>query len=313
MPSRFTGVFGSYDLFAKAVPGAAFLMGIISLLPKHDGPLGSVDSTLLLTALIIIFLILGFILGQALHSFAVTVERTAYRSAKLIYHNFEFFRPGFWRGTSLENVERSREDLSSIENRITNSRYFQYVHGTMGAMYLPVLLVCYQLLVPHRILFRRQLRNEFINSQSPPLLCKEFATELSKYLDSHAHHEVDYDDIYTIVMSQQEFLQAGRARQFQAIFSFCRSTWTTLLFFVTAYIGIIVIDGSTAPSILNHQPLISYVTSTSTDLLFIIFWMVLVSFLLMLSEVHYKNQFVDYVMADFVSASKERKSGDSFG
>lgn len=308
MPTRVSQIFGSYDLFAKAIPGTAFFIGIISLLPGQDIPSDAFQSTLLLTAFIVVFFIMGFIVGQAVHSFAVWVESRFYAFGKRLYYTIGILQPGVWEATIVENLEETPERPRALEDEGSNRlSILATVAKYPPKLYIPFILVCYQLLVPHRVLFNRKLKNELGGKEDPGLLYRNFSSTVLDNLVIDSVTKEDYGDIYTVIMSQQEFIGIGRSRQFQAIFSFCRSMWVTLLFFSAAYTGILLTDSSTIPiGFLNHTPLIVEILSTKASLMFAICWMVFLSLLFILGEKYYKQDFVEYVIADFVTINSDR-------
>lgn len=76
--NRLLQLLGSYDFFGKAVPGAALLFGLWLLLPENILPVSSGEggATLFnLLALIIVFFILGLMIGQGVHTFADNIEK----------------------------------------------------------------------------------------------------------------------------------------------------------------------------------------------------------------------------------------------
>lgn len=77
MSSPLLQLLGSYDLFGKSVPGGALLAGFWILFPS---PLLTATNTsgynlVDIAALLVIFLLIGLMIGQGLHTLADNIEK----------------------------------------------------------------------------------------------------------------------------------------------------------------------------------------------------------------------------------------------
>lgn len=104
----------------------------------------------------------------------------------------------------------------------------------------------YKGLVSHRNLFERRVELEFSQYESPDngdsVHIERFNNAYKEAYDTDIRRVIDdVGDIYPIVTTRLDALEYGRADNFQARYSFCRSMWVTLGFFLFSYI-IVLLD-----------------------------------------------------------------------
>lgn len=294
MPLQVESVFGSYDLFAKTIPGIVFFLGILSLLPLAPEISTEEGGFALVTISIVVALVFGFMVGQALHSIAVAIEGALYIFGKYVYNRFPRTRRETWvnrRGVFQkisEPSEKSREILLlSVPLRVPASLLIN--------LYCWIVIQVHGLLIPHRIWFRSKLEKELREKEDTDPLYDWFKIQCRDHL---RNFELDlperHQDVYRFVMSYLEFVGNGRARKFQATASFCRSMWITFAFYTGVYTILIFMGSESVFGFeSNIQPmLIDYGN-------IIVFSLSLCCLLFMYSTKQYKKHFTEYIVVDF--------------
>lgn len=296
MIPRVRTMFGAYDLYAKLLPGIVFFVGLLSLLPNLPN-LGESQSTLTVVTIVVIsVLVFGFMVGQALHSLAVSIEEHLFYAGLFIYTSqfLPFLRIEFW-----ENHQLSTSLTSTSENHqkifIILTLPIRILINTITHLYCWVVKQLMGLLVPHRREFLNILTDQFEAQQEADPLYNWFKITCRDHL---RNFEMDlterYEDIYSFVMSYMQFMDSGRARQFQAMAAFCRGMWVTLLVFSLLYTSMIFV---------NFEPIFGY-PPVAQSLINQHGWVIPVSLLLgsivfMSSTKQYKRHFVEYIVVDF--------------
>lgn len=304
MPSRIASIFGAYDLFAKAIPGTAFFIGLISLLDEWPIP-STVKGTLaVITLAILVTLVLGFMFGQAVHSFAVAIENNIYSSGKFFYDNITFVRPEYWRPFKSD----SEKEANKIAPR--SVRMVRSIQGWIGRRYIYFIHWNFVLLAPHRRLFEQKLTNQLSNNQDRSKITENVLTHFCDVVDlDDLDNMTDVNDVYRISMSHLESFGAGRARQFQAISSFSRSTWITMMFFSIVYSLVYVVQENTS-YLSEYSPLVESLLQGVWSYPILIIVIVLSSILFMISERQYKSHFVQYILVDFYTSTRNLTSSE---
>ena len=287
---------GSYDLFAKTVPGILFFIGFVSLFPSIPEISIQEPGFGFVTIMIIVTVVSGFIIGQALHAIAEAAESIAYRFTEFVSDRFKYVRSDYW--SEREGISHSLEEFDEEETLIVQ-KYFRIILASL--LKVPVRGYCWlltrvhEVVLPHRVWFRSRLKREFKKNEKPDGLYEWFKWECRDHLQSMDLDLVDqHEKIYRFVMSYLEFVNGGRAKKFQATSSFCRSTWITFLGFSLVYYVILLIN---VTPIMGYEPLIQaylyeYGFKIPTSLL-------LGSMLFMYSSGKYKKHFTEYIVVDF--------------
>lgn len=293
---------GSYDFFAKTLPGALFFIGILSVLPSVPSVPTEGFSFAFVSIALIVTVLAGYVIGQALHSIAVAAESTGYRFTILIYDYFPHARTDFWR-------DRSTTDSKNSESKSTELT-FEKILINLFVPFSPV--YCWivdrinEAVLPHRIWFKHRLQREFDGGDSPDGLYDWFKLESRDQLKSMEMDLVEqHEKVYRFVMSYLEMSDSGRARKFQATASFCRSTWITLLIFGVIYTIFLFSDPK---AILGYSPEIDPILNQHGFKLPIS--LVVGSLLFMYSTGRYKSHFTEYIAIDFYNAA-ETDAGSS--
>lgn len=297
MPTRVASVLGSYDLFAKTIPGTLFFIALVSLSPSI--PDVSIEGTSLgvISILLIVTAVSGLIIGQVLHSVAVAGETAGYKLTQIIHRRSTRARTSYWQ-------DYQRMDPRSPEN--TLSKRWPYIETELVLRRLFCRIYCWivtrvnEVVLPHRVWFKMRLRDEFGEGNEADGLYDWFKLQSRNQLKSMDMDLVEeHEKIYRFVMSYLRFVNSGRARKFQATSSFCRSTWLTLLTFTIVYTVIIL---GNVESVLGYSPVIvpvldEYGFSIPTSLL-------VGTLLFMYSAGQYKRHFTEYIVVDFYNAAE---------
>ena len=333
MQPRVSSIFGSYDLFGKTFPGIVFFLLSISLLPMPSIDQLPQSNGILLAVLALFVIIFGFVAGQALHAVAVRIESIFLAVARVFYYSrilLAYLLSYIKRRILGQNVEDIESDIIKNDNN-TNSElsryYIAYVSFALfvvigqiiyyiwlgqiggalfliGAFLFPIGRVknwVIQTLYPHRELFENAMSNDEDST-------KKFINKINDSFGINA--EKNPELAYQLVMSYYERITAGRARQFQATFSFCRSIWSTLLLFSFIYIiissseisSLIPLIGPIVPVIEGYNPIVTLFIPKE-HLLLVGSLMLFAVLLFMEGERQNKELFVEYIFIDFLTIS----------
>lgn len=351
MSAQIPSAFGSYDLFAKAFPGTAFLLFAISLLPEEAFNADFAQSGALIAAVTLFVLVLGFAFGQALHSISVWVEKKFYAVSKWWYRTSLWIQNIFYNiyqiVTELFGYEAKRtgrdlivvnvfillvlisfivaslifspESASSLKDGLILGFITSFTFiGPLSYISLITRVRRWvrQTLIPHRRQFGQELSYSDDKNNDEVWLQRSFIDQIDeKYqTESGTMDGSAVNLLYTLVMSYLAHNAIGRARQFQAVFAFCRSMWVTLFLYSICYffIGLRYSQWSTLPffqiilnSVINYRPIIlsQIAGGEALTIAGIVFF--LLGFFFMEGERQYKSLFVDYVMADFLTITAD--------
>lgn len=347
MQPQVSKIFGSYDLFAKAFPGILFISLSISILPAPSIENFPQSSGILVAVLALFVIIFGFVAGQALHAVAVQVESVVLKTGKILYSVKTILKILFlWVKKVAYNIVNPNSQEDSIKNsesektkhldedpdEETEISTAKLVLGSVGlilsvgqigiyiytqqfggaiilflALLFPINKIksgAIQTFYPHRRLFKDKI--------------SEGGESISMFIQSVEDlFDIDVEEnpelAYQLVMSYYERITVGRSRQHQANFSFCRSTWTTLLLFSPAYL--IIADPNIASLLplvgpfmsgyipLEYSPIIAVLIPRSTiELVGIVMFASVVLF--MEGERQGKKAFTEYVFIDILTISE---------
>ena len=273
-----------------------------------------------LFALVLLILVLGFVFGQAIHSVSGFIESTVYIGLRDYYSFLTNIKHRLFgsetKKPSGEFAELTRFQILRlillpivpiVATIITGNLSFVlgFLSGTIVGIVGPLNRLrkgARAVLTPHRdLFFERMAQNDD--------LANAFNERISdSYTSVSGESE---DENYLLALSRLEFEGSGRARLFQAIFSFSRSLWIILLFFsvIFALIGWNISPSSYAPSTVNkglvaistYKPAISGVVGDGSGMVLTSVILVIISFLFVRSEAKYKNLYVEYLIADYLT------------
>lgn len=311
-------MFGAYDLFAKMLPGTIFFLGILSLFPSITLSTDIHSTAATITLFTVIIFVFGFMTGQALHSVAVSIENQLYIIGKKTYSFMSLAKEKI-TDRNVQGHTKMPEDISKIGSALA----FENPFRKLGLFYLFDLLFTkiafllgwlsdwivaqlYGLLVPHRVWFKNKLNNQFNTDDLSDPLYDWFKLACRDHL---RNYELDiperHSDVYRFVMSYLEFMGNGRARQFQATSSFCRSMWITLLTYSIIYSVILINNGT--PFITGESMIESSILSQGAIIPTTLF---IISVLFMISTKQYKKHFTEYIVVDFYTSLEMNMNKD---
>lgn len=303
---RIGSVLGSYDFFAKTIPGVLFFIGFVSLWSSvPELPEGQFDFAFVSVALIVTG-ISGFVIGQALHAFAVAAESGGYRIAAYVYLNFKYLRTNYWQnrtGLSGGISDRSPDEIYPRLQKI--SLFISFILSIPARVYCWIVGRLKEALLPHRVWFMQRLQREFSEGGEPDAIYEWFKWQSRDHLLSVEGDVSDeHEKIYRFVMSYLQMTGAGRARKFQATSSFCRSTWITLIVFGLVYGIIILVDPEV---ILGYKPIVLPLLEDHGPI--VLTSLFLGTILFMYSAGQYKKHFTEYIAVDFYNAIERGAGG----
>lgn len=330
MQTGLSQLFDPYNLYAKAFPGIVSLIFVLSLLP--DGSLAGIgNSGSLIAALALLLIVLGFIFGQAIHSISGFIESTVYVTLRNYYVLFNTIRDWVFNSETAQTIDQNPEftrlKALMLLTPPATALLFALITGDLGlilamiigaaaGIFAPVGRLrrhARAILTPHREIFQKRISRDDV-------LAGVFVRQVADSIDGMSVDSVD--DIYLLAMSRLEYAGTGRARLFQAIFSFSRSLWIITLSFSALYILIgwefspieFMPNGINASlsAISNYRPTVSSIVGEGTGMVLVGFVMIFTSLLFFRSEAKYKKLYVDYVIADYLTLSftEDRSSED---
>ena len=348
MQPQVSKIFGSYDLFAKAFPGILFISLSISILPAPSIETFPQSSGILVAVLALSVIIFGFVAGQALHAVAVQIESIVFKIGKSLYFgrillikllkwawdaSLGRILPYIQKHRNKNNEsERSKDpdEENNQEPEISTARLVAVIVGfifvigqiiiyiftqqfgaaifLMLSFFFPISRIkngAIQTFYPHRRLFKDKI------SEGGETVSK-FVKSIEDLFGIDAKENPEL--AYQLVMSYYERITVGRSRQHQANFSFCRSTWTTLLLFSLIYLfiadpelaGLIGLLGPLVSGYLplEYSPIIAVLIPEGAIKLVGTVMFVSV-FLFMEGERQGKKAFIEYVFVDILTISEK--------
>lgn len=342
MSTRVSRTFGSYNFFAKALPGTVFFLGFLSILPSSVFQLLFLDNPITVAFGALLVLFFGFIFGQGLHSFAVLFENITYGFIKEIYVVYVVLSSSFnsYLNNRLPIEINRREDRREISSKriaidlIIMIGALTYAiwqalrgnYGLIGGILLGWFLAIVSIadpkqravdwargtLKPHRVLFSDFFRDGLSNND--PII-EKFSNKYSNRFGVRIAEEGPYDDVYELTLSFLSFYPKGRARVFQETFSFCRSMWVTLFIWSIVYLYIsynkyIFETFLFLPETLRigYTPVIFGFSNSYSVIPYISGIMLLLVILFSQGERQYKSLFCRYIIADFIASEDSTHS-----
>lgn len=349
MQTGLSQLFDLYNLYGKAFPGILFLILSVLALPQELVTSNLPTSSTAVGVVVLLAIVLGFVLGQAIHSISVFIESTVFETIRDYYRMLVTIASGIRdlisslkSGFQLKDVDVGslRLPIPSIfafirvliatyaglislvillENRVA---FLVLLASLFGGILLGALIdhigpvnksreFIKSVLTPHRRLFKQRLSEN---------------DELVEEFNNKFKHKFDWDPEdretkYMAVMSHLELSRQGRARMFQAIFSFSRSMWVLLLFYSLLFL--LIGTSFQVPELLpefirtvvtrlsEHDPAISTLMSDdSVDdfLVYLSSFMLVFAILFLYTEAQYKKLFTGYFIADFINTASDNDS-----
>lgn len=312
-------LFGSYDLFGKAVPGAVLLFGIWTLFPEiPDTSFDPSKSLVNVAALLVILLLLGLMIGQGLHTLADNTEQLFRWIVSILAQIQKIIRIKFEkRGFELDHLKVSsspeQEDLDPLEKtkREWRNGCVEWFRARFWGSY--------DTFAGHRHLFAKSIQWNFGPSGRDPFdgrweqnskdaLFEPFATSYEDVFGDNIRqmNPEEVEQVYPHVINRIAGQRGGGHRQMQAIYSFCRSMWVVFLILTIAYSIVVFrlfMDINQNSRIFRLMP-----GGSETFVPLITLFLIV---LFMDAAGTYKKHFVEYIVATFAATEGSDKSGET--
>lgn len=310
MDSAIIKYIGSYDFLGKSIPGAVLSIGIYLLLPPQsellvDSPFAAIE----IVSGLVILLIVGLMIGQGVHTLADNFEKSFLWIGIRLSHSYEYlkvFISNLGYNPFLKyNSIISKEDFSSKRESIL----YDWIKSTdkwIRKRYWGG----YDALIGHRYLFGKSIewnyakyddyreRNRRWSEREKGVLYDRFIfAYLNIYKEDIRFEEPDeIATKYPLITTRLSNYDQLQHRNFQAIYSFCRSMWVVFLLLATSstlvILNLFLFGGTYEPiGLLLVPDWISYwipVILTAVSLLFLD------------ASGTYKRHFIEYMIAEFI-------------
>lgn len=316
MRSSLYQVFGSYDVFGKAIPGAVLMFGLVSFFQKSDLP-GVFNQRLSNFAVILILVLLaGLMIGQAVHTLAVNIEKGFQWTARRPKRLFGLIRA--WRNWDLR-IERLRKSGNYTNQRLSVRYMFNGWNNTVEWIRRRYWGV-YDSLAGHRELFSKSIEWNF----QPPtssgrwkegergelyeLFVESFETVYDIDIRKLSPSEIKKQ--YPLITAKLENSTQGNFRHFQAIYSFCRSMWVVFLILFAGYFDLVYTKILFGNFIVESEPVLFTVLSSTAEAL-LPFVLLLTAGLFFDAAGTYKRHYVEYLIAAFATSQEISEDSDS--
>ena len=319
MSSSFVSFLNKYDIFGKSIPGAVLITGGYLLLPNQiEFVFRPPKSAFELIGLVFSVLVLGLLIGEAIHTLSRLVEGIfitiglrlvpSLRKIKVRLIGFgayiRIFSYNNFRNQSEEsdqnNEPKLRRKRSLITLRFLSERLALLIElpAQIGERVFEFLYPAFQ---RHRILFQSWLRSNYTSNPdhwdpgNQGILSEEFEKICEDEFDIDLQQNPSTGSLYTIVAARVG--QSGNvlSQRFQDLYSFSRSMWVVLLL-LSIWYALVFIFGKYLPwwhsSVSYSQIILIFITMVGFLSLFL------------LAAGRYKQAYVEYLISDFVSIQK---------
>lgn len=310
MDSAIIKYIGSYDFLGKSIPGAVLSVGIYLLLPPQselliDSPFVAIE----IVSGLVILLIVGLMIGQDVHTLADNFEKSFLWIGIRLEHSYEFLK-----------VIISNLGYNPFYTTIIYYRKRILIRREKGILYDWIKSTDkwirkrywggYDALIGHRYLFGKSIewnyakyddsreRNRRWLEREKGVLYDRFIFAYLKIYGEDLRFE-EPDKIatkYPLITTRLSNHDQLQHRNFQAIYSFCRSMWVVFLLLAInsalLVLNLFFFEGTYEPIGLLFIPnWISYwipVVLTAISLLFLD------------ASGTYKRHFIEYMIAEFI-------------
>ncbi|WP_396611597.1 hypothetical protein ACH9L7_15565 [Haloferax sp. S1W] len=330
MSNQLLQLLGSYDLFGKSVPGAALLFGILVLLPGGGSGQGfELSGSLVnIAALLVILLLIGLMVGQGLHTLADNIEKgfnwvliAVVKIKQVIvvkfgidFHFDHMKSPLYNKEGETSESDFNRNFLWSLQDGTVTwvqNRFW----GTFDS------------LVSHRYLFHKWIVWNYETGITLPfddrdiegkrdLFLDKFNEEFEEtfgvdpkdlvFVDNRPSNNRELERAYVLVTSYLAQKGIQGHRQFQSIYSFCRSLWV-VFFILTGLYSLAIYQPFGQLGLLNQDPILfTMVPDTLLNLIPLVTAFATIVFFD--ASGTYKNHFIEYLIVSFVNAGEESES-----
>lgn len=226
---------GSYDFYAKSLPGIFFILCLATLLP--DFPVSTLEDLDTPSTILIIsgLVFSGLVFGQFVHTLAEVIETSVYLFGKLLSDRT------YIRNKNLISHARNVEKEGVLNNETlygiyTNLHYLFKDHRTLFGQ----LLLFY-----FNPAFRSDgyEQNDVVYNKFREILMKKYDIDLELFENEHNISIGDtsnYEKLYPIIAANVAKNGGQRSSGFHSRYAFCRSMWVVLLLTSIFYISILI-------------------------------------------------------------------------
>lgn len=310
MVNRLLQLFGSYDFFGKAIPGAALLLGVWSLLPPSVLQISSSSGEFRLVnllAFLVVLLSLGLMIGQGVHTLADNAEKIfRWMLVRIVdlrqllgFYDIEvdlnYLKPDEPDETVI-GVDTFWHDWHSASIEWLRGRFW----GTFDSF------------VSHRYLFSKWFQwnydkerdRAFDNRWNPgdkDILMEPFCEAYKEVFEDDIRQYTikEVETIYPLITAYVSRSGSNEYRQFQAIYSFCRSMWAVLFILTIAY-SVVLYQPFGDLGLLTEPSRIGKLPSSITHLFPVIIF--ITGMIFVDAAGTYKKHFVEYLIVSFATS-----------
>jgi len=318
MSERFLQSLNTYEIFGKSLPGAVFLVGVVSIMPAQSVDADISPTFANLAALSIVLLLAGLAIGQGVHTLADNMEKVIHWIARRIRRFVNYLRVKTKRQIEFDSIRITNviEQDALLELRIIKGLWNNSMEWFRKRFW-----GAYDSLVGHRRLLGKSIQWNF--SEEEPgeeerwpkgsrgelyeLFAEAYENEFGHHIEQKSPPEIErqYPLITSSIPSSNK-----EYRQFQSIYSFCRSMWVVFFLLSIGYIFLILgpemyipIIGFefTLPEFFSGTPIIVDIVHKEAQVLLPFFTM-FATIVFFDAAGTYKRYYVEYLMADFVTS-----------
>lgn len=316
MPVRLLSLFGSYDFFAKSLPGMLLVVGTFPLLKSGSIPTPDLSRKIIIFIVVLIIVwLLGTLLGEAVHTVAIYFEKVAAWSGKRL----RSLKDDLSKITGLKLPRPNELTVAQDQQRISSEgqrsqrinpfslRIYFLLRSIFIRVYTSVLNLANNLFHElkdivwgHRSMFKTKLEAP---TTSSPFTQQYLVDFVRKELEDKPPHDIDA--IYTVIVTKVSNSPSERAFRFQSRYGFCRSMGVVLFLIGITYLLVIEYPSSWwVPSAFRYQPyLLEYFKANTNNVVGMIsILLIATSAIFFLASGNYKRRYIEYLMSElFVS------------
>jgi hypothetical protein len=313
MPSRLLQIFGSYDLFGKSVPGAFLIIGLSLILPQQTYQTIELEPTFLnIAALLFLLLLVGLMIGQGVHTIANNFEKIFRWTVQRLNGTLRVLEAsGDWTfelSTLKSEPASPDEEYDGLWKKLCRNwrnSTIDWLHRRYWGTY--------DSLVDHRYLFAKSIEWNYspesgrweVNQKAE--MYDGFITEYQRLYGTDLRLEVPADIVkrYPLITSRLSSQTEGEFRQFQSIYSFCRSMWVVSFILTGLFSWMIFVpfEGVDRAVFLTSLP--------STILPWFPVFTFISAVLFFDAAGDYKRYFVEYLIAGFHANTELSRGGNN--
>lgn len=315
------------------MPGAVLMLGAFSFLHPNTLPEFSDQYLINILTLLVVFLLLGLMVGQGVHTAADNFEKAFFWLAYRLRNTVIILLP----------VEATLEIFEISPSKLVEAFTFEmsvpisYTHSPVY-LYPMFSIICnwwggalewlrkrywggYDSLIGHRLLLDKSVEWNFDaigmsgegsarwEEGEKGLLFDMFRKEYQYVFDIDIKKKSpgDLADQYPLIVARLSSSGVGSFRHFQGIQSFCRSMWVVSFILGILYIDLILLNEILGNYIIKYSPIGLELIPQDLWMGIPTFFFFSGSLLFFNASGTYKKHFVEYLMAEFVTNSLEER------